>query len=809
MTKKNKTDDSFMKDANERFAESQDGSEYNRIAYENDTKFARLGEQWPEQIRKQREAEGRPALVSNKLPALIRSVVNESRQSKPAINVAPVDNGADQDTADVIGGIIRSVERNSNAPVAYNNAIDNAVTGGFGFFRIDIDYAHPETFDMECRIERISNALSVHWDTTSTRFDAADWGFAFISDHLTKEEYEKKYPGGSLVSWDGDSRDDYADQWMTNDSIRVAEYFKRELKTRNLLHLEIPNMEAGQPSLETVREDELPAMAKAFFEAGGISTDGMSESDLIQGFLEVSGVSEKRRREVEYYDVKRYIVNGVEILKEDDWPGSTIPICPVWGDEVNISGRRYFRSMITDVKDPQMMLNFWKSMSTELVALAPKAPFIGPKGFIPKGQEQKWNTASTRNHAYLEYDATAGPMPQRQGFAGVPAGALQEAMNSNDDIQSITGIYPSAIGARSNETSGKAILARERQGDTANFHFLDNLSHAIQYCGRVLVDVIPAVYSAQEAVRILGADQAQSVIKLTQEAGGAKQGELYNLTVGKYDVTVKSGPSFATQREETREALIEIMRQVPAAAPFIGDLLLNHMDFQGAEIAAKRLKHLLPPEIQKAESEDVTGADNPEAAALQQQLQAKEAEMEQAKEQVMAEIKKMQEENELLKSQAASDKANKQVDVMKVQAEIQLKGRDLALKEQESLRKDKELELKIFEAQKDDSANVELESTKLAVDVKQTNDQLEYDAAEKELDRRATAEQNALDRENELQKICLSKSEEVEANAHEGMEQTTMMLAMQKALTAPKMLVRDENGQVIGVETVIDEGEPS
>jgi hypothetical protein len=311
----------------------------------------------------------------------------------------------------------------------------------------------------------------------------------------------------------------------------------------------------------------------------------------------------------------------------------------------------------------------------------------------------------------------------------VPAGALQEAMNANDDMKAITGIFDSSLGARSNETSGKAILARERQGDVSNFHFIDNLSRAIRYAGQVLVEIIPSVYSARETIRILGEDQAQKVVKLTQEAGGGREKgpggkpELYNLTVGKYDVTVSTGPSFSTQREETRETLIEIMRQVPDSAAFLGDVLLDHMDFVGADKVAKRLKMLLPAEVREAE--DAEGAeDNPEAAALKGQLQQMGQQAEQWKKAAMDEIGKIQAENEQLK-------ADKSVEAQKAQAEAGFRSRELALKEKESNKPEPD------QTQKQDH------------DRAMAHDKMDFEAGE-----------NARDRVTELAKVILGKIED-------------------------------------------------
>ncbi len=782
--------DEVIKDAQDRFAVSQEGSEANREDYYADWKFSRLNDQWPDAVKKQRRQEGRPVLVINKLPALIRAVVNESRQNKPSMKVSPVDNGADEETAQVIGGLLRSIERVTNADVAYDTAIDHSVTGGFGFFRLSIDWANEDSFSLQAKIDRIPNPLMVHWDTSSTAFDASDWEYAFVSEFMNKKEYKKIYPKGSMIAFDGDTRDDSAEQWINDDHIRIAEYWLKEEKKRKLLQIAVMNPQTGQMETQAVREDQLPIMAKKFFEDGGIdmTVQGGSDEELVNAFISASGIEVRQERESMYHDVTRRIINGVEVLEEDNWPGSMIPICPVWGDEIFVDGKRTFKSMIRDAKDSQMMFNFWRSASTELVALAPKSPWVGPKGFIPKGQEAKWASANTRSHSHLEYDPAAGGVPQRQSFAGVPAGALQEAMNSNDDMKAITGIFDSSLGARSNETSGRAILARERQGDVSNFHFLDNLNRAIQYAGNCLLEIIPSVYSPQETIRILGEDRAEEVINLTQQAGGAYQkglnGEkaLYNLSVGRYDVTVSSGPSFATQREETRETLIEIMKQVPNAAAFLGDSLLEHMDFVGSDKLAKRLKHLLPPEMRQEEEADQEGQ-NPEVMAMQQQIEQAKVQMQEQQQVIAQEMQKLQAENEALKNQSLTDVQKMELEKAKAIHEREVDAKNAEQKDRELDLKEMELNLKAAQAQSD----FDLEEIKMTTDRKNRLD----DLASKGL-------RNADDVEEDRR--IASEAVETAKQA-----QDTQMALLAQALTAPKRIVRDENGQPVGMETVIEE----
>jgi hypothetical protein len=249
------------------------------------------------------------------------------------------------------------------------------------------------------------------------------------------------------------------------------------------------------------------------------------------------------------------------------------------------------------------------------VALAPKAPFNGRKGAFETDSE-KWATANVHTHAYIEYDGPEPPI--RQPFVGPPAGAMQEALSASDDMKSIMGLYDASLGARSNETSGRAIMARQREGDVSTFHYIDNLSRAIRHAGRILLDLIPRVYSTPRVVRVLGADGSMQSVGVGVGAAGPdpagplrKVEKVYDLTAGRYDLTVSSGPSFTSRREEAATQMIELIRAYPAAAPVIGDLLARNLDWPGADEIATRLAALLPAQVRGA---------SPETQAAQAQL---------------------------------------------------------------------------------------------------------------------------------------------------------------------------------------------
>lgn len=570
----------------------------------DDIKFARLEEQWPADVRAQRESEGRPCLTINRLPVIIRQVVNDQRLNRPSIKTHPVDSQADPQTAEILNGLIRNIEVSSNADVAYDTAFEGAVGNGFGYFRINTAYAFDDTFEQDLVIEAIPNPFSVYGDPYSTSADSADWNDAFITELVPKSLFERKYKGAKKVDWKSGDYGTLKSPWIDGDQILVAEWWHREEVAKKIFALSDGSI---------IEETEYEERADEFLAAG----------------IEIVG----EPREVRSHKVTQRIMSGAEVLETNDWAGRYIPIVPVFGETVNVEGKRYLRSLIRGAKDAQRMLNYHRSTTTELIALAPKTPFIGPKGAF-QTDAQKWETANTQSWSYIEYDGNIPP--QRQPYASVPSGSMQEALNASDDLKSITGIYDASLGARSNETSGRAIMARQREGDVSTFHFIDNLSRSIRHAGRILIDLIPKVYSTARMIRILGEDGTPKQAQIAPGAGNGQevdpqpQGQnpnaarVYDLTVGKYDLTVTAGPSFTSKREEAATQMTEFIRSFPAAAPVIGDLLAKNLDWPGADEIAKRLKGMVPPQAVS------DGAEDPRVAQLGQQIQQLQAQLQQA-----------------------------------------------------------------------------------------------------------------------------------------------------------------------------------
>lgn len=587
-----KDDDDLLKKARDDFAMCEEAESHNRETYVDNYRFARESKQWPDKIVQQREQEGRPCLTINKMPAFIRQVVNDARQNKPSIKVHPADSGADPETAEIYNGLIRQIEHQSNADVAYDTAVECAVAGGFGYIRVGVDYAYDDAFDMDITINRVANPLSVFGDPHSSAADSSDWDVAFVVDKMKKAQFKAQYGDKAQTDWDDDGAwTGVASTWRDDQTIMVAEYWTREKVDRPIILL----------SDGTV------------LDKGEIEKSPELQVLLANGVVTVAG-----ERIAKTCKVKQRFMTGIEVLETREWQGKYIPIIPVYGDEFDIEGKRYLRSLIHNGIDAQRMFNYWRTASTELVALAPKVPFIGRKGAFDTDAD-RWSTANAKSHPFLEYDGPEAPQRQPMDM-GVAAGALQEALNASDDIKSILGIYDASLGARSNETSGRAIMARQREGDVSTFHFIDNMARAIRHTGRVVIDLIPHFYSKPRIVRVIGEDGSERQEKINQptavrdENGQPQVGDdgqpimrVYDLAAGKYDLTVTTGPSFTTRRQEAAAEMTELLRAFPDAAPVIGDLLAKNLDWPGADEIAERLKKLvpgqapqIPPEVQQA-----------------------------------------------------------------------------------------------------------------------------------------------------------------------------------------------------------------
>ena len=572
--------------------------------------------QWPADVLATRGAvqgqtiNARPCLTINKLPQHVRQVTNEQRQNRPSGKVIPVDDNADIEVAAILDGMVKHIEYISDADVAYDTACDNHVTYGEGYIRILTDYCNDESFDQDIKIGRVRNAFSVYMDPTIQDPCGADAQWCFITEDLLKSEYEEMFPDASPISTllSQGVGDESMSAWLDQDTIRIAEYFYYKSKPGTL------NLYPGNISV-----------------FAGTPEDKQLKTQF--------GKPLKSRR-VDRKQVMWMKTNGFDVLDEREWPGKYIPVVRVVGNEWEVQGQIYISGLVRNAKDAQRMYNYWTSQEAEMLALAPKAPFIGYGGQF-EGYENQWKTANTTNWPYLEVnpDVTDGaggvlPLPQRAQPPLPQTGLIQAKMGADEDIKAATGQYNASLGMQGNERSGKAITAREKQGDVGTYHYVDNLARAIRHVTRQLVDLIPKIYDTQRIARIIGLDgevsmvkinpdQPEPVRKIMDQNGGVIE-KIYNPNVGNYDVMVTTGPGYMTKRQEALDAMSTILQSNPQLWAVAGDLFIKNMDWPGAQEMAERFKKILDPKVLQ------TNEKSPELAAAEQQIQALTQELQQS-----------------------------------------------------------------------------------------------------------------------------------------------------------------------------------
>ena len=531
-----------------------------------DIKFS-IGEQWDEQAKRGRQ--DRPCLVENRILNTIHQVCNNQRQNRPMIKVSPK-RDTDETTAEVYNGLLRHIQSESDAESAFDTAFEDAVRGSVGGFRIITEYETDDSFNQEIRIKRIADFQSMkipyHLCVES---DFRDMPYAFVETTYQKDDFEKKWPDIDIDSWPSTAR---LEGWQNEETIRVAEYYTIDETYHNLyLH------EDGSITEEKHVDEDTE-------EWGEVATeDGSNKSPIVQTRKACDRV------------IKWYKITAGEILDRAIIPGMWIPVVIVAGEDITISGKRELLSLTRNAKDPQRMLNYWRSSEAERIALAPKAPWVAVEGQL-EGREQLWADSNRSNIPVLTYKTVIeggvmAPAPARAQPAQMDTAIVNAAREAIDSIKACTGIFDASLGATSNEKSGVAIRARQAQGDSSNYHFFDNFARALRHACRIIVDMIPAVYDTERKIKILGEDMKEKIITVNGQSEDGE--EQYNLTVGKYDVQVETGPSFMSRRQETANNLQQLAQSDPVIIQCARDLVLKYLDLP-TEVVERAQKTIDP-----------------------------------------------------------------------------------------------------------------------------------------------------------------------------------------------------------------------
>ncbi len=601
-------DDDFLKLALDR-AETAFARERENIAQAYEDLEFRAGEQWPAYARQARERSKRPILTVNRIPQFVRQVTGDIRLMKPAIKAVPVDARGTTEVAELISGMMRYIENRSEAQSAYALAADSQVTCGIGHWRVTTEYAEETTFNQEIRIVQIDDGVSVLWDPDATLPTREDAKWCLVPVDMSRRAFCERYPDVPVEQFRFfDGR--YHEYWFGEDFVRVAEYWEKRPAKRRLALL--PN--GAIDDLTCVDEETVEALR-----AQGARIEERDGHKIFRSLITIGHVLEGPR----------------------EWAGRMIPIVPVIGEEVRIGRRIVRHGIVRFAKDAQRMYNYFRSTQTEVVALAPKAPWIGTERNF-KDYIDRWETANEEAWPYLPYTPdplNGGASPQRNAPPVTSPGLSEGVALADNDMKAVTGIYDASLGAQSNEISGVAIRARQGEGDVGTVCYVQNFTRAIRHTGRILVDLIPHIYDTERMVQVIGEDGRADTIVINKASAPAELGEeadepldlgareggqtesaegegandtapttpkprgcavLNDVTIGAYDITIDTGPGYSTRRAEAKDGMAQFIQAAPQVAPLILDLYAKAQDWPLANEIAERIETVLPPAIQAA-----------------------------------------------------------------------------------------------------------------------------------------------------------------------------------------------------------------
>lgn len=660
-----KKDEDIIATAKERYKYAVDRRSHNVTRQKEDIKFAASSPddpwQWDQTTVKQREIHRRPTLTINKLPLHIRQVTNDIRQNRPQIRFRPADDKADPETADILNGLVRHVEAHSQADMAYDSCVLPQVTMGEGYVGLLTDYVSETSFDQDIYFRRFPDPFRVHLDPDRLDWAGSDARWAFVDDDISEEDFKKEYPDADPIDWTF-AQDGCWFKDAGGKRVLIAEYYEIVDEEKTLL----------------------------LWANGSTSFDG---DDMPEGVYK-GEVPLKKRKSCKRKVVFRKI-NGQQVLETKDFPSKYIPIACSVGNVWIVDGKPYVSGLVRNTKDSQRAFNVAQSAIMERVLLSPKAPWTAPAEAV-QGYEGIWQTANTDPHSYLPYnhiDEAGGqiPPPQRTLPATVEPGLSQVAMGASDDIKAETGQYDASLGQKSNETSGKAILARQREGDTATFHYVDNFAQALRYLGVVFLDMVPKVYDTKRVAKILGEDGdmatavldpsiSTSIEKVRDDDGAIAR--IFNPNVGFYDVYTTTGPSYTTRRVEAADAMTQLVQGNPELWGVIGDQIVKSMDWPGAEDMAERLKLTLIPPVQEMLGKDEGEPEiPPQIKGAMDQMQQQMQQLDQAVQGLTADLEKAESDKrqaELKAQQSESKYIKADTENYMLKAEKQIEGQKQA-----------------------------------------------------------------------------------------------------------------------------------
>lgn len=641
-----KTVEEFLQHVRDEFTADESYDSENRKWALDDLKFI-AGDQWDDEVAKFRKDKGRPCLTINVLPQFVGQVMGDRRMNKTNIKVRPVKD-ATMELADVRSAIIKGIEAASRAERVYDACCEDQVSCGISNMRVDMEYAGNDVFEQDIIIRHIPNPLAVIWDRLSVDPTGRDARHCFVQDILPRKVYDKKFPDHPCPAELGDNMTSQvmSQGWFDKDVVRITEFW------------ELVDKPATFALMADGDVKDVTGMDPAEYEA--------------QLWRDPNTGKTKIRKSFRTY-ARMHLVTGFALLSEGyEIPLTRLPIIKVEGRVVRVGDDRVRYGLIRYAKDSQRLKNYWRSVAAETLAMAPKAQWIAPEDAV-EDLEDEFRSAHLSGDPLLKYRKNATGKPERVDPPAIPAALLNEAQMNQQDIKDTTGLHDASLGIRSNEVSGRAIQARKVEGDVATVIYHDNLNHSIQECGDVINQLIPLAYDTPRTLRAIGPDDKHDLIRVNDPFDENSP----DITKGKYDVQLETGPSFTSQRQEALEAMMTLIQTSPDLMQVIGDLVAKNMDWPGAHEISERLRKIVPKELL---SEDETGeggeeqqGPTPEQQTMQAQMQMQMAQMQDAQAQLehaaqMRQIELAEAQARLLQAQAATEQANASAEQAKANA---------------------------------------------------------------------------------------------------------------------------------------------
>lgn len=608
--------EAYLKDLRESYELDVEADRLNREEALDDKNFA-AGNQWDPIVLEQRK--GLPCLVINSVPQFTAQIVGDWRTNRNAIKVVPSENG-DTDVASIRGDLVRAIEMKSRASRVYDTAFESSIQCGDGAFRVCIEYARDDVFDQEIYIRPIDDALSVVWDRMSIDPTGRDATHCFVDDSLPRKEFEARWPECDPSTLSTKEKSSLLGEgWLDTDTVKVTEHW-RMIERKRLLGL---------------------------FEDGSIH---VIEGDKLDELIEKHGNPTRTRLAPCSY-AQMHIVTGFKILAGPfEYKLNRVPIVRMSGRVVNLGGRRVRHGLVRFMKDPVRLRNFWRSVAAEQLGYAPKAQWIAPESAV-EGREDDFRRAHLSRDPLLTYNDGAEAPPQRINPPAIEAALLNEAAVNTQDMKDVTGIHDASLGIRSNETSGKAIMARQREGDIANLTYHDNGNAAILEAGDVVNQLIPQIYDGTRIIRIIGEDEEAKFVRINDPYDPKS----VNIATGNYDVALSTGTSYMTRRVEAAQAMMEAVQVWPQMMEIAGDLVAKAQDWPGSQELAERIKKTIPPQFLDEEDQD-KAAQGPQMPPEMIQ-------------QAMQHMQQLEEENKELKSKQEIEFRKMEIDWYKAETD--------------------------------------------------------------------------------------------------------------------------------------------